>query len=485
MFVDLYRGVCLPQITPDANGQLRVPLAMEAHGYGCLLAVGEDQLAWGSALSTLINAQRDALSVGGLLSSFSASWTRMVQRRVCVHASDDGAEVALTPRRTAKDVPFGKCVRMHARLLPTPSAQSTPPPTAVRIPASDEGGFAFRSEGTEIEPFNDGDGFGLDAQFPWESDEAWTGTRAHEATLHVPSFFMDVAPVSCERFSQFLSATNYKPEDSRGFLPSWPDWRAASYPSGHENVPVTSVSLEEARLFCSWAGGRLPTLVEWQYAAQAGDPTRVYPWGVEDDTSLRPPPTTGREAGSPYSSDAEHAMRGANPWGLRDLIGNVWQWTDSEFSDGHTRFALLRGGSFYQPVASSDFQNWYFGAIQTYLNPDYRPGQSAAMLTRHAKFFRFAGANGAAYERSATVGFRCAYNRAVSAISEQEVSNVAPGAIQLVVLLCVLLTANHARKRGWGNAAMAKLAAARAARGSGGGKSSSRGSRELDEDDDL
>ena len=49
----------------------------------------------------------------------------------------------------------------------------------------------------------------------------------------------------------------------------------------------------------------------------------------------------------------------------------------------------------------------------------------------HAKFFRFAGANGAAYERSATVGFRCAYNRAVSAISEQEVSNVAPGAIQL------------------------------------------------------
>ena len=171
----------------------------------------------------------------------------------------------------------------------------------------------------------------------------------------MPSFFMDVAPVSCERFSQFLSATNYKPEDSRGFLPSWPDWRAASYPLWPR---------ECARHLRLSGGGTAILLVGGRAAADANlnGSTRRCKRAIQH-ASIRgawrttrayaAPPTTGREAGSPYSSDAEHAMRGANPWGLRDLIGNVWQWVDEERADEHTRFNLLKGGSHYLRSARS------------------------------------------------------------------------------------------------------------------------------------
>ena len=57
-------------------------------------------------------------------------------------------------------------------------------------------------------------------------------------------------------------------------------------------------------------------------------------------------------------SDSETLLAGANAHGIIDLVGNVWQYTDSEYTDGHTRFVLLRGGSLYQPIAASDVANW-------------------------------------------------------------------------------------------------------------------------------
>ena len=103
--------------------------------------------------------------------------------------------------------------------------------------------------------------------------------------------------------------------------------------------PVTYVSLNEARAFCAWKGARLPHEHEWQYAAQAGDPSNKYPWGSADDEALRPKRVSGGRTPSPMSS--EDLVAGANQWGLVDLVGNVWQWTDSEFEDEHTRFSQV------------------------------------------------------------------------------------------------------------------------------------------------
>jgi formylglycine-generating enzyme required for sulfatase activity len=76
--------------------------------------------------------------------------------------------------------------------------------------------------------------------------------------------------------------------------------------------------------------------------------------------------------------------KGASPFGVKDLVGNVWQWT-AEFRDEHTRAAVLRGGSFYQPQGAV----WYF--------------PQAYRLDQHGKLLLMAPSK----DRAATVGFRC------------------------------------------------------------------------------
>jgi formylglycine-generating enzyme required for sulfatase activity len=153
------------------------------------------------------------------------------------------------------------------------------------------------------------------------------------------------------------------------------------YPEGGGNKPVTWVSLKDARAYAKWAGKRLPHEWEWQYAAQGTD-GRTYPWGNNWNPQAVPVPDTGRMMASPADVHAHPA--GASPFGVMDMVGNVWEWTD-EFTDEHTRAGILRGGSHYQPQGSI----WYFP--QAYRNDE------------HGKLLLMAPS----YDRSGAVGFRC------------------------------------------------------------------------------
>ena len=95
-----------------------------------------------------------------------------------------------------------------------------------------------------------------------------------------------------------------------------------------------------------------------------------------------PPQSTAREMPPPADVDAH--PQGASPFGVLDLVGNVWQWTD-EFHDEHTRAAVLRGGSSYQPQTS----HWYF--------------PQAYRLDQHGKYLLMAPGK----DRSGCIGFRC------------------------------------------------------------------------------
>ncbi len=249
----------------------------------------------------------------------------------------------------------------------TERAASTPE-GMVRIPGGD---YVFRVHGIEIEG---GDDAGVDVQFPWEN----VPRRWHEHTMKVAPFFMDKVETTNAEFKKFLDATHYHPADDLNFLK---DWKNGTYPAGWGNKPVTWVSLEDARAYAQWAGKRLPHEWEWQFAAQGTD-GRTYPWGNDWDPSRVPVPDKGRTMRAPDDVDAHPS--GASPFGVLDMVGNIWQWTD-EYTDEHTRAGILRGGSYYQPQGSI----WYFP--QAYRNDE------------HGKLLLMAPG----YDRSAAVGFRC------------------------------------------------------------------------------
>ena len=189
-------------------------------------------------------------------------------------------------------------------------------------------------------------------------------------------YAIDLTPVTNRQFAEFLQATGYTPEYTENFLRHW---HAGSIPPGLDDHPVVYVSLEDARAYAAWRGKRLPTEAEWQHAAQ-GVPALRYPWGEAWQPAFC---NDGQWDGTtPVTAVPE----GRSPFGCYDMCGNVWEWTGSEYSDGRTRFAILKGGSYYRAIGSY----WYAdGGAQ--------PNDLAAKF-----LLMYPG-----LDRCATIGFRC------------------------------------------------------------------------------
>lgn len=328
-YYDVWHG---EELKPEVNGSTAaLSFEMEAHGFGAILAT-DGAPAAGDTKKLLFEMQELSRTP---LAALSHEWKVLPQQLV---------EVALT--KPADSLPLGM----------------------VKIPEAD---FDFHSAGIMIEGGND---VGVDVQYPWEN----APRRYHQHKMHIRSFHVDKYPVTNAEFKKFTDATHYHPRDDHNFLR---DWRSGTFPEGWGNKPVTWVSLEDARAYASWAGKRLPHEWEWQYAAQGTD-GRNFPWGNAWNPAAVPAPDKRRDMGAPANVDAY--PQGASPFGVMDLVGNVWQWTD-EFVDEHTRAGILKGGNFYQPQGSM----WYF--------------PEAYKVTEHGKYLLMAPSK----DRSGTLGFRC------------------------------------------------------------------------------
>ena len=189
-------------------------------------------------------------------------------------------------------------------------------------------------------------------------------------------FAMDVTPVTNAQFATFLRASGYRPKYPENFLKHWPN---GVCPPALERHPAVWVSLEDARAYAQWAGKRLPTEPEWQHAAQGPERLR-YPWGH----TMQPGRCNDGKTGGTTPVDAFPG--GRSPFGLLDLCGNTWEWTESEHTDGRTRFCLLKGGSFYRAQGSG----WYFDG-----GPQANPYAAKFLLMWPG------------LDRCATIGFRC------------------------------------------------------------------------------
>jgi formylglycine-generating enzyme required for sulfatase activity len=198
--------------------------------------------------------------------------------------------------------------------------------------------------------------------------------------VHVVPFALSRTPITNDQFAAFLAATGYQPDDPRNFLRHWPSGKP---PRNGGRFPVVWVSPRDADAYATWAGRRLPTDEEWQWAAQ-GPERFAWPWG---QTFI---PAACNAAG-PGITRVNAFPGGASPFGCLDMAGNTWEWTAPEWDDGWHRWRLLRGGSYFTPQGSF----WYAEGGPC-------PNQS------HLRFLLMSeGLN-----RCATIGFRCAADRA-------------------------------------------------------------------------
>ena len=326
---DLYHGRELTPVLQGGKATLSFPI--EAKGFGAVFAVrGQPDATISALLTTMKSMTVEPLT------KFNAEWKPLAQ--------------TMTPIASTK-------------------AYARAPEGMVEIPG---GQFQFNVTGTEIEGANQ---IGVDVTYPWEVGPG----RFHERRMDIKRFFIDRTPVTNSQFKAFIDATRYHPKDDANFLK---DWANGTYPEGWADRPVTWVSIEDARAYAGWAGKRLPNEWEWQYAAQGMD-GRLYPWGNDWRAEAVPEPNKGRALLPPMPVGAH--PQGASTFGVLDLVGNVWQWTN-EFQDEHTRVAIVRGGSSYQPQGSI----WYFP--QAYRND------------QHGKLLLMAPSR----DRSGAIGLRCA-----------------------------------------------------------------------------
>ncbi|MFQ5672445.1 MAG: SUMF1/EgtB/PvdO family nonheme iron enzyme [Nitrospinales bacterium] len=159
---------------------------------------------------------------------------------------------------------------------------------------------------------------------PWYADEN------PQQRVFLKAFYMDRYEVTNRRYKIYV--------DAAGAIPP-PHWRDNRFPEGRGDDPVTEVNWFDAANFCAWAGKRLPTEKEWERAAR-GPNGNEYPWGNEfhiENANLAP-----KAGGKTKIATVGSFPGGASPEGAHDLIGNVWEWTASDY-------APYKGGNYRSP----------------------------------------------------------------------------------------------------------------------------------------
>ena len=194
-------------------------------------------------------------------------------------------------------------------MLP-PVGEAMPPEGMVLIPA---GSFEMGSEDPEA-----------------EADEQ----PVH--TVHLDAFYMDTHEVTNAEFKIFVDANPAWGKDNieeRFHDESWGGylfhWSGTDYPAGKADHPVVFVSWYAAMAYAEWAGKRLPTEAEWEYAARGGLAGKKYPWG---DTIT--PADANYDGFVDGSGTTPVGQYPANGYGLYDMAGNVWEWCLDGFDGG-------------------------------------------------------------------------------------------------------------------------------------------------------
>ncbi|MEM0984867.1 MAG: formylglycine-generating enzyme family protein [Pseudomonadota bacterium] len=240
--------------------------------------------------------------------------------------------------------------------------------------------------------------------------------EAPSLEVQVTEFSLQTHEVTNAQFAAFVDATGYVTQAEQGALENRPDagsavfrhpdarptngapwalvagatWKAPMGPGssikGLDLWPVTHITQQDAEAYADWAGGRLPTEIEWEYAASLGLPDADNPYsGAVGEEGPRANTWQGI---FPIADTGEDGFAGVSAvgcfepdrLGLHDMIGNVWEWTATPFGDGtHT----IKGGSF---LCTDNFCRRYRPAARQPQETDFSSNHIGFRIVRDGSF---------------------------------------------------------------------------------------------------
>ena len=202
---------------------------------------------------------------------------------------------------------------------------------------------------------------------------------AHKVTLD--AFYMDKYEVTNQDFSKFL--------DAKGGTRPW-HWPHGKIPQGEEKLPVYNVDWFQAEAYCGWAGKRLPTESEWEKAARGGLDRKKFAWGdtlgdVANEDARAKAPANFRSTRA-----VEVGKFPPNGYGLFDMAGNIWEWTNDWYERNYYSISPLKN-----PLGPEK------GAYKVFRGGGWNDADERNLMP---SFRNYADP----LERSITIGFRCA-----------------------------------------------------------------------------
>jgi sulfatase modifying factor 1 len=163
--------------------------------------------------------------------------------------------------------------------------------------------------------------------------KSWFANETPRRTMEVDAFYMDAHEVTNQQFREFIEASGYQPEGE------WARYTGAAL----LNHPVVNITWNDAREYAKWAGKRLPTEVEWEYAAKGGKDVRWFPWGDTPDDGTK---SNYNHKGESFFSELPFVLGmkkkkfktepvgsyEPNGFGLYDVIGNAGEMVEDTFA---------------------------------------------------------------------------------------------------------------------------------------------------------
>ena len=160
---------------------------------------------------------------------------------------------------------------------------------------------------------------------------------SEQESINIPAFYIDRFPVTNRQYEAFCRATGYR------FPKYWNDKRF-----NNPDAPVVGVSFADAQKFARWVGKLLPTEEQWEKAGRGVDGRRL-PWSENGEASVTDAVAChGRDPAEGTTDPVQAHPTGKSPYGVEDMLGNVWEWTATNYTDGET-VHIIKGGCYNDP----------------------------------------------------------------------------------------------------------------------------------------